>query len=154
MKLLYLFIPTYFVLFISCSSTYTVTDKGSKQKITNEFNNYAPNKKVEVILNNDSTLIATEGAEIKNDSILLNYSPNYYPSKVKKNRLLSLNEIKEASYKNHWKGIGPGIYLGLTVGGIIGATGLVFKYKTSGNHPEKDYGTDTLLGSFSGIIIS
>jgi gas vesicle protein len=41
----------------------------------------------------------------------------------------------------------------LFIGGIIGATGLIFNSKEGGNHPETDYGTNIMYGAFSGIIV-
>ncbi len=147
--------PTAFMLLIGCSSTYKVEENFSQEELYKDFNNSAQNKKVEVILSNDSSLAVPEGAEVKDYSMLLNYSPNYYPKKIKKERLIPLNEIKQASFTNHWKGLAPGIYVGMTAGGLIGATGLVFKIEEDGNNRDHrlNSGYNFFLGAISGIAI-
>lgn len=42
--------------------------------------------------------------------------------------------------------------MGMTIGASIGDTGLVFNFKEGGNHPLKDYATDSALGAFTGIV--
>ncbi len=145
--------PILFLFFIGCSSTYTVTDMDSKEKLIKDFNDSAENKKLEITLTNDSALVVTEGGQIKNDSMLLSYSPNYYTTKIKKYRLLPLADIKQAAYTNHWKGIIPGLVSGLFIGSIIGSTSLIFNYKEDGNHPDKNIGADVFMGGLSGIVI-
>ena len=60
-----LLIPIALMLLMGCSSTYKVEENFSKEELFKDFNNSAQNKKVEVILNNDSSLTVPEGAEIK-----------------------------------------------------------------------------------------
>ncbi len=104
-------------------------------------------------MTNDSVLFIPEDAEIRNGSMLLKFSPDYYPAKIKKNRLVPITDVKQVSYKNHWKAMVPGFAMGLLIGGLIGATGLVFNFKEGGNHPKTDYGSNIWLGSLNGIII-
>ncbi len=148
-----LIMPILFLFLIGCSSTYTVKNMGSKEELIKDFNNSAQNKKLQVILTNDSVLVVPEGAQIKNDSMLLSYSPNYYPAKIKKYKILPLTEINQAAYTNHWKAIIPGMVSGLFIGGIIGSTSLIFNYKEDGNHPDKNIGADVLMGGLSGMVI-
>jgi hypothetical protein len=42
---------------------------------------------------------------------------------------------------------------GLFIGTAIGATGLIFNYKTGGMPLETDYGRNVFLGSISGIVL-
>jgi len=131
-----------------------VTDTGSKGELYRDFNNSVQNKEVKVTLRKDSVLVVPEGGEIINDSMLLNYYPNYYPLKLKQhNRQLSIAEVKQASYINHWKGMAPGIASGLFIGAIIGSTGLVYKFKTDGNFPEKNTGANIFMGSLTGMVV-
>ena len=155
MKLFYLFIPAVFILFIGCSTTYKATEYMNKKEFYKDFNSSVLNNKLKVTLNNDSLFVVPEGAEIKSDSIFVKYFPDYYPLKLKltKDKSYALAEVKQVSYTSHFKGIGPGIYFGFTIGGIVGATGLIFNYKTDGNHPENNYGADAFMGCLSGIVV-
>jgi hypothetical protein len=156
MKIFYYSLPVVFLFLIGCSSTYKVTDFSTKEIFQNNFNNSAKDTRVKVTLINDSSFVVSEGTEIKNDDLHLNYYPNYYPKKLRvKNENIQLSEVKQASYINHWKGILPGSYAGLFIGSIVGSiTGAyIMNLKTGGNHPERDYGTGAVVGGFSGIIM-
>jgi hypothetical protein len=151
MKLSRFSMPVVFLVLFGCSTSYKVTDY-NKSELFKDFNNSAYDSKVEIILNTDSLVIAPEGAEIKNDSILINY-PDYYPLKLKKN--FSLAEVRQASLKYHWKtfpyGSAAGLFAGIFLGSITSA--YILNLKSGGNHPERDYGTGASIGAVSGIII-
>ncbi len=67
---------------------------------------------------------------------------------------IPLMDIKQISYINHWKGVLPGGYAGLFIGGCVGSlTGAyILDLKAGGNHPERDYMTGAAIGAFYGII--
>ena len=71
------------------------------------------------------------------------------------NEQIPLMDIKHLSYTNHWKGLAPGIYLGMTAGGLIGATGLIIKIPEDGNNRDNrlNYGSSFLFGAIYGIVI-
>jgi len=70
MKKLFLAIAFFVVLFPGCSSTYTVTDFGTKEKFYEEFNNSFKEREVKVTLVNDSSFIVQNGIEINHDTLL------------------------------------------------------------------------------------
>ena len=154
-KLFYLSIPVVFLIFIGCSSIYNATEYTSIKKYYDDFNKSAEGNTLKVTLINDSSLVIPEGAKIKNDSIHLNYFPNYYPLKIKmtKNKFLPLTEVKQVINTNHYKGMAPGIASGLFIGAIIGSTNLIFKYKEDGNHPGTNTGANIFMGGLSGMVI-
>lgn len=153
MKLVYLSLSVICLIYVGCSTTYNLADVSSNEELVKEYNNSTQSKKVEVTLHNDSLLTVPEGTEIKNGNMLLKYSPDYYPSKINRDVMVPLTEVKQASYKNHWKSMAPGIYSGFTVGGIVGATGSIFKYETGGNPPVKDTARNFFMGALSGAIL-
>lgn len=59
-----------FLLFSGCS-TYRLNDFSSKDKFYEDFNHFANNKSLKVVLKNDSTIFADEGAKILNDSLYI-----------------------------------------------------------------------------------
>lgn len=58
------------ILFTGCSSTYTVTDFGTKEKFYEEFNNNFKEREAKVILVNDSSLTADKGVVVKNNVVV------------------------------------------------------------------------------------
>ena len=62
-----------FILFTGCSSTYTVTDFGTKEKFYEEFNDTFTEREAKVILTNDSSFTADKGVIVKN-SVVVCYS--------------------------------------------------------------------------------
>ncbi|NCQ17593.1 MAG: hypothetical protein GW805_04640 [Ignavibacteria bacterium] len=59
-----------FIFFTGCSSTYTVTDFGTKEKFYEEFNNNFKDREAKVTLVDDSSFIAQNGVEINHDTLL------------------------------------------------------------------------------------
>lgn len=112
MKLLYLIIPIIFLLFIGCSSTYKITGKYSKEELYKDFNNAAQKKEMEITLNNDSSFCIQKGANISNNSLILN-------SKQQNTiKYIPLNKLSKASYNNHLRGMLSGSIIGAITGGI------------------------------------
>ena len=155
MKLFYLFIPVVFLLFVSCSSTYKVTDYPSKEAFHKDFNNSAKDTKVKVTLINDSSFSVSEGAEIRGDSLHLDYYPSYYPSRLRlKNENILLNDVQQASYKNHLKGILPGAGIGLPSGIFLGSLITVASgRREGGNQRNRDWVTGAYWGFIIGPVV-
>jgi len=57
------------IFFTGCSSTYKVKNFSTKEKFYEEFNNSFKNREAKVVLTNDSTFIALNGVDIKNDTL-------------------------------------------------------------------------------------
>lgn len=82
-------------LIIGCTSTYKISSFSSKDKFYEEFNNFAKNKNVKVILTNDSSFSVSNGAEIWNDTL---YSLG---EEIKTgNKQLALSDLKEIKYNS------------------------------------------------------
>jgi hypothetical protein len=148
MRLFYSFIFMFFLFFIGCSRTYRVTKYFSKEQLYENFNNSAQNKNLKVVLNNDSSFLATNSAIVFNDSLILNTNSEG------SNKTFPLLRVKQVSYKNHWKGIVPGLLIGTIVGGAFGSTGWVLKPKSGGNPPLKfDQGQGIFIGALLGAVV-
>jgi hypothetical protein len=70
------------------------------------------------------------------------------------NEPIPLSEVRQLSYTNHWKGILPGWGTGLFCGALIGGitTAYILDLKSGGNHPERDWNSGLVYGSFYGMI--
>lgn len=72
-------------------------------------------------------------------------------------KYVSINKIKEISYKTRWQSTLIGIPLGFAggalTGGIIGATGIIIHINDGGNHPTFDSGTSMMVGAALGVLI-
>ncbi len=92
MKYIYLFIS---LVFIGCSSTYTLKNFSSQNEFFKNFNNFADDRESNVYMNTQNYLTALEGTKIKNDTlyIVLNYK--------KEHTVMPLNEIKNINYRNY-----------------------------------------------------
>ncbi len=70
---------------------------------------------------------------------------------------ISLDKVKEVSYKNHWMGLIPGIPIGFTSGLITGLLGLYPTYTsqpnmgTTGQTQSYDLAGSVVIGSGIGI---
>ncbi len=69
MKNIYLFGILFILFFTGCSSTYKVTDFPAREKFYEDFNETFKDREAKVILTNDSSFIAPNGIEIKNDTL-------------------------------------------------------------------------------------
>ncbi len=162
MKIYYLLISLSSLLLIGCSSTYKVSDFPSRDKFYEDFNNSASDKSLKIILNNDSTITAENGAVISNDSLFITLPVLKQEKVINKDdiedikvsihdmtttivlkndksvtagsidilpdssvaiynfentyKYLSLINVKEISYKNHWLGVPIGFVSGIPVG--------------------------------------
>ncbi|MGA7721951.1 MAG: hypothetical protein WCA84_12355 [Ignavibacteriaceae bacterium] len=94
MKIFYLLIPVLPLLLIGCSSTYNVADFPSKDKFYADFNKSASDKSLKIIMNNDSTINAGNGALISNDSLLITIP-------VQKEEKISRDNIEELIYNSY-----------------------------------------------------
>jgi hypothetical protein len=92
MKIFYLIIVLFALFFIGCSTTYKISDFSSKDKFFEDFNNSANNKKLKVILNNDSSFICESGAQISNDSLA--FTEKVLPEE----NILSSGKVKKIEY--------------------------------------------------------
>ena len=95
-KFLKLFFFLCSLIFVGCSSTYTVSDFPSKEKLYQYFNDAGKDKSVKIILTNDSSFNVNGGIIIKNDSL---YEKIYTPERGK----IALSEIKNIEYLNDYK---------------------------------------------------
>lgn len=82
------------LLFIGCYSTYSIKNFPSRKKLYNNFNDFAKNKSLKVVFNNDSTFRINNGAIIEND-ILYTIDRD---EDTTYNSTLALNAIKEINY--------------------------------------------------------
>jgi hypothetical protein len=95
MKIFYSLISVILFLIIGCTSTYKISSFSSKDKFYEDFNNFAKNKNVKVILTNDSSFSVSNGAEIWNDTL---YSLG---EEIKTgNKQLALSDLKEIKYNS------------------------------------------------------
>ena len=96
MKIFYLIAILFSLIFISCSSTYRVSDFSSKEKYYQDFNNFARNKNVKVTLINDSSFFFSNGVAIENDTL---YS--LIEGVNSGNLKLALSDTKEINYTSN-----------------------------------------------------
>ena len=108
--LLLLFIPL-----AGCSPISSIQNFSSKQKLYDDFNKNAASKNLTIVLDNDSVFAAPYGAKIYNDSLII------FEKGDNADILLPLNKVKQASYKNRWLGIPPGLLIGTGFGFVTGA---------------------------------
>ncbi len=91
MKSNYLISVVISILFISCSSTYTLSDFTSKDKFYEDFNKSAGGKILRITTVNDSSFTANQGANVSNDSLT-------FFTIVRKEVKLSKTDIKDIKY--------------------------------------------------------
>lgn len=94
MKIFCLIIPLCSIYLFGCSSTYKVSDFSSKDKFHEDFNKFANNKTLRVILNSDSSFICDNGAQISNDSLT-------YAVTIQGKMELTSREVKKIDYDNY-----------------------------------------------------
>lgn len=93
MKKIYFVGAFIFILFTGCSSTYTVTDFGTKEKFYEEFNETFKEREAKVTLVNDSSFIALNGVEINHDTLV-----SFVNLEEKKNRRFALSEVVDIEF--------------------------------------------------------
>ncbi|MHB9004813.1 MAG: hypothetical protein ACYC6C_12285 [Coriobacteriia bacterium] len=93
MKLLYLSITfSLSLLFISCSSTYKISDFSSKDKFYEDFNNFAKGKTLNIFLENNISFISEISPQISNDSLI-------YLDKIQKEQaIFKKRDIKNVTF--------------------------------------------------------
>ena len=79
---------------IGCSANYSLKNYQSREKFYKDFNNFAKNKDLKVVFNNDSTYKINKGASIENDIL---YSSIRGEDSIY-NSTVPLNTIKEINY--------------------------------------------------------
>ncbi len=84
------------LIFIGCSSTYTIKDFSSKEKFYNDFNNSVKDRNVEITFTNDSSFASNNRVAVIGDSL---YSLIQYV--VKANAKISLSQLKEINYTDN-----------------------------------------------------
>ena len=150
MKLFYLTTAVLSLFIIGCSHTYEVSKYLSKEELYKEFNESARDKdELRITFTNDSSIFVYNGATIKNDTIFLNDI-----SLSKYNSQISVSQIKQISYNNHFKGAVPGFLLGTVGGGAIGATGWIYHPEDEGmgGTPRFNQSTATIIGAIFGLF--
>ena len=80
------------LLFVGCSSIYTVKNFSSKEELYKDFNKSAKTNKIKITLISDSTFITRKGAYISNDSL-------FFISQIKKVKIkINPADIKKIKY--------------------------------------------------------
>ncbi len=116
MKVIYLLIFCYSILFLGCSSTTWIGKYSyNKSEAYKNFNRFAKNKDLEVTLYNDSSFTLYNGV-IKNDTLC-----NLNNITLSGNNSIALSKIKKVVYKNHWLGIPIYMVVGAASGFFIGS---------------------------------
>jgi hypothetical protein len=92
MKTLYLLVITFLLIFIGCSSTYTINDFPSKDKFYEDFNKSVKYKSAKVIMTNDSNFILLTEVKILNDTLIDFYDLQKDKYTIKK------SEIKDIQF--------------------------------------------------------
>jgi hypothetical protein len=95
MKIFYILISLSSLLLIGCSSTYTVAGFPSRDKFYEDFNNSAGNKSLKIILDNDSTIFADDGARISNDSLFITLPV------LKQEKVINKDDIEDIKVSIH-----------------------------------------------------
>lgn len=72
---------------------------------------------------------------------------------VIKSLICPISDIRSIEYKNHWKGVIPGILGGILLGGFLGGTGWFIHPTDGGNQSTFAQGEAILVGAYSGLII-
>ncbi len=117
---------------LGCQANYIVSQYYSREEEYADFNKSCNDKPLKIILNNDSTIFAPNGARISNDTlILLNKNQDVISVNF------PINKVKEARYNKRWLGIPFGILTGGAVGTLAGAVGLIPVYES---HPNMNGG--------------
>lgn len=110
-------------------------------------------------LSNDyktANITLKDGEKLKAENLsITNDTTKFWGIKtsVMKTMISPLYDVKSIEYKNHWKGVIPGILGGALLGGVLGATGWIFHPMDGGMVEQFDQGTATFGGAFSGLII-
>ncbi|MGA7720342.1 MAG: hypothetical protein WCA84_04120 [Ignavibacteriaceae bacterium] len=84
-------IPIFMIFLIGCSSTYKISDFSSPEKFYKDFNKSADGKILKITLHDDSSFIATQGANVSNDSLT-------YHTMVQKEEAINKADIKDIKY--------------------------------------------------------
>ena len=115
---------------------------GSIHYTTNDLKN------ADLVLDNGEKLKA-ESISIYADSISFTGIREW----ISKKTLAPVDELKIVSYKNHWKGVIPGVLGGILLGGALGATGWIYHPMDGGNTETFAQAEATALGAISGLLI-
>jgi hypothetical protein len=142
MKYLYFLFLIFSLLFIGCSSIYTISNYSSKEKYYENINQSIKSRDFEIALTNDSLVTFIDGGVIKNDTLfsLLNVLP--------------MNTVKNISYKTKWRSSTLGIIGGTVIGTI---TGIVIGKSLSSKDDSGNQAAYYILGPpigalFGGVI--
>lgn len=70
---------------------------------------------------------------------------------------ISIDKVKEISYKTRWQstllGVPAGFAGGAVLCGILGGTGITFRTESGGNHPTFDPANSAIVGAIYGALI-
>ncbi len=95
MKVLNLIIVISSVFLFGCSTSYVAKEFDSKKDYYNYLNDHVENKRLNIILNDDSILTAAYGAKIQDDFLIFN------GDKVQRRNVeIPLSEINSIDYKS------------------------------------------------------
>ncbi|MDR3609887.1 MAG: hypothetical protein P4L27_04955 [Ignavibacteriaceae bacterium] len=90
MKNIYILSFLLTLLLMGCSSTLTIENFSSKDKFYENFNKFAKDKDLNVVLTNDSAFTLTHGAVLENDTLFSFGKPDH--------KTLSMSDLKKINY--------------------------------------------------------
>ncbi|MDP4116365.1 MAG: hypothetical protein Q8903_09535 [Bacteroidota bacterium] len=130
---IYLLVIIMALISINCSTEYVANKRYSKEDLYKNFNKNCSDRSIKITLTNDSSFVVPYGAKIFNDTIAF-----YNKGHNTIYGYIQLNNVKEASYKNHWLGMSLGLLAGIGVSAICVAAKVVPMTVQDGNPPYQD----------------
>jgi hypothetical protein len=115
-------------------------------------------KKINYLTNDFKTarLTFNDGDQLKGEDIFITRDSISFlgiREQTLKYAVSPVNNIKMISYKNHWKGVIPGLLAGILLGGVIGTTGWIYHPMDGGMTEQFDQASATIMGALTGLVI-
>ena len=143
MKNLLLLISILSLILAGCSSIKTIENFPSKKVFYGNFNNFAKDKKVDLLLKKDSLITNQSEVAIKDDSIYSMENKNIAP----------LQRLKSVSYKNKLRGSLYGLLIGAISGLAVTYTISNFINRNNSDKRSSENGYIALSGIPIGAIV-